>query len=65
MLYLLFPVAFWAASLALHVPPIRSLNLFVERLVRLGLSSAASLRSFPRLHFMFSRFFFALFHSTR
>ncbi|KAL8459901.1 hypothetical protein ACS0TY_030945 [Phlomoides rotata] len=57
MIQLFFTVAFSAAPLTLYIPPIRSLNLFVET-VELLLRDAVShaLSVYPRLRLAFSRF---------
>ncbi|KAG8371927.1 hypothetical protein BUALT_Bualt12G0013700 [Buddleja alternifolia] len=58
MLELFFTVAFSAAPLVLYIPPIRSLNLFVETMeycLRGGATYALSFS--PRLRLVVSRFF--------
>ncbi|KAG6595630.1 hypothetical protein SDJN02_11617, partial [Cucurbita argyrosperma subsp. argyrosperma] len=62
MLQLFFAVAFSAVPLTLYVPPIRSLNLFVETLEELLRDSAAhTLRVYPRFRQAFSRLFASIF----
>ncbi|XP_027072874.1 uncharacterized protein LOC113775344 [Coffea eugenioides] len=56
MIELFFAVAFSAMPLTLYVPPIRSLNLFVESLVNLlRQTTAYTHRVFPRLRTAVSR----------
>lgn len=52
MLQVFFALAFSAAPLMLYVPPMRSLNLFVETLEGLARETADySLRTAPRIRF--------------
>ncbi|GMP63612.1 hypothetical protein CsSME_00025234 [Camellia sinensis var. sinensis] len=61
MLQLFFALAFSAVPLTLYVPPIRSLNLFVESVEQLlRQTTSYSLHAFPRLRFIVSRFFYNL-----
>ncbi|GFY98253.1 hypothetical protein Acr_12g0007940 [Actinidia rufa] len=62
MLQLFFAVAFTAAPLALHVPRIRCLNLFVENIEQLLRQSSSVSR---RLRHLISRFFSTAFRTTR
>ncbi|CAA6653648.1 unnamed protein product [Spirodela intermedia] len=56
MLQLLIAVAFSAAPLTLYLPPVRSLNPFVEVLEAfLGQFSLQTHRIYPRLRIGFSR----------
>ncbi|KAL7097948.1 hypothetical protein ACP275_10G174800 [Erythranthe tilingii] len=56
MLELLFTAAFAAAPLILYIPPIRSLNLFVEAMELLLLDAVSYVFSiFPRLPLAASR----------
>ncbi|KAI8545814.1 uncharacterized protein LOC131334315 [Rhododendron vialii] len=56
MLQLFFAVAFSAVPLTLYVPPIRSLNLFVETMEELFReSSLYTGRFYPRLRYACSR----------
>ncbi|GKV25727.1 hypothetical protein SLEP1_g35122 [Rubroshorea leprosula] len=62
MLQLFFAVAFSAVPLTLYVPPIRSLNLFVETLENLFRQSARyTLRAYPSIRLAVSRIFHSLF----
>ncbi|KAL3569167.1 hypothetical protein D5086_029057 [Populus alba] len=62
MLQLFFAVAFSAVPLTLYVPPIRSLNLFVETIEDvLRQTSLYTVRAYPRIRLVFSRFFRNLF----
>ncbi|GAA0138341.1 hypothetical protein Leryth_001149 [Lithospermum erythrorhizon] len=66
MLELFFAVAFSAVPLTLYVPPIRSLNLFVESIELLVRPTAGfSIRTGPRLRGVFSRFLSALLHNQQ
>ncbi|KAJ9181116.1 hypothetical protein P3X46_009282 [Hevea brasiliensis] len=66
MLQLFFAVAFSAVPLTLYVPPIRSLNSFVETIEGLLHHIALySFRTYPRLRLAFSRIFSNLFHLFR
>ncbi|KAJ9184759.1 hypothetical protein P3X46_004454 [Hevea brasiliensis] len=66
MLQLFFAVAFSAVPLTLYVPPIRSLNSFVETIEDLLRQTAIySLRAYPRLRLAFSRIFSNIFHLSR
>ncbi|KAI7996198.1 hypothetical protein LOK49_LG10G02936 [Camellia lanceoleosa] len=61
MIQLFFALAFSAVPLTLYVPPIRSLNLFVESVEQLFRQTTSySLHAFPRLRFIVSRFFSSL-----
>ncbi|KAL1561961.1 DIS3-exonuclease-like protein [Salvia divinorum] len=56
VLHLFFTIAFSAAPLTLYIPPVRSLNLFVETVEAMWKeSSAHTLRLYPRLRYAFSR----------
>ncbi|KAK6941854.1 hypothetical protein RJ641_027231 [Dillenia turbinata] len=56
MLQLFFAVAFSAVPLTLYVPPIRSLNLFVETLENLlRQTTVYTLRAYPRIRLACSR----------
>ncbi|GLT64612.1 hypothetical protein SLA2020_370940 [Shorea laevis] len=62
MLQLLLPLAFSAVPLTLYVPPIRSLNLFVETLEGVVHHTAAfTLRTYPRIRLALSRVIRSLF----
>ncbi|XVF75822.1 hypothetical protein PTKIN_Ptkin13bG0217500 [Pterospermum kingtungense] len=66
MLQLFFAVAFSAVPLTLYLPPMRSLNLFVETIEDLVRETALyTLRAYPRLRHGFSRIFRSIFHSSR
>ncbi|KAM7500195.1 hypothetical protein LguiA_024609 [Lonicera macranthoides] len=66
MLQMFFAMAFSAVPLTLYVPPIRSLNLFVQSLEQfLRQTSVYSVRVNPRLRLAFSRLFASLFRSPR
>ncbi|CAL9025801.1 unnamed protein product [Prunus brigantina] len=66
MLQLLFAVAFSAVPLTLYVPPIRSINLFVETIEYfLRHTADYSIRLYPRLRHAFSRLFSSLLHFSR
>lgn len=66
MMQLLFAVAFSAAPLTLYVPPIRSLNLFVETVeVALRQTAVHALRAYPRIRFAFSRLLRSLLRPSR
>ncbi|KAI3445019.1 hypothetical protein Pfo_001684 [Paulownia fortunei] len=56
MLHLFFAVAFSAVPLTLYIPPIRSLNLFVEIMEGMWKeSSAHTVRIYPRFRYACSR----------
>ncbi|WOH04352.1 hypothetical protein DCAR_0623761 [Daucus carota subsp. sativus] len=56
MLHMFFAVAFSAVPLILYIPPVRSLNLFVQTMEELlRESSAHTNRFYPRLRFACSR----------
>ncbi|OMO80824.1 hypothetical protein COLO4_23931 [Corchorus olitorius] len=56
MLQLLFTIAFSAAPLTLYVPPVRSLNLFVETMEDLVRESRVyTNRLYPRVRLIWSR----------
>ncbi|KAK9157807.1 hypothetical protein Scep_004381 [Stephania cephalantha] len=56
MLQLFFAVAFSAVPLTLYIPPVRSLNLFVETLeILLRQTTAYTLRAYPRVRYACSR----------
>ncbi|KAG9131449.1 hypothetical protein Leryth_015283 [Lithospermum erythrorhizon] len=56
MLQMFFAVAFSAVPLILYVPPIRSLNLFVESIeLLIRPTSVFIIRTFPRFQLVFSR----------
>ncbi|KAL4323530.1 hypothetical protein GQ457_11G019880 [Hibiscus cannabinus] len=56
MLQLLFTIAFSAAPLILYVPPVRSLNLFVETVEDLVRESRGyTHRLYPRARLVWSR----------
>ncbi|XP_065856706.1 uncharacterized protein [Euphorbia lathyris] len=66
MLQLFFAVAFSAVPLTLYVPPIRSLNLFVETIEELlRQTSLYTLRVYPRLRLAISRIFSNLIRLSR
>ncbi|KAK2653243.1 hypothetical protein Ddye_013099 [Dipteronia dyeriana] len=66
MLQLFFAVAFSAVPLTLYVPPIRSLNLFVETIEDLfRQTSVYTLRAYPRFRSAFSRIVLSLFRLPR
>ncbi|KAI4387144.1 hypothetical protein MLD38_004995 [Melastoma candidum] len=65
MLQLLLALAFSAVPLTLYVPPIRSLNLFVETMEGLiRQTSLMALRAYPRIRLACSRIL-ASFHISR
>ncbi|CAI0377066.1 unnamed protein product [Linum tenue] len=56
MLQLFFAVAFSAVPLTLYIPPIRSLNLFVETIEDMLRQMAVhTIRTYPRIRLAFSR----------
>ncbi|KAL5744038.1 hypothetical protein ACOSP7_026895 [Xanthoceras sorbifolium] len=66
MLQLFFAVAFSAVPLTLYVPPIRSLNLFVETIEQfLRQTTLYTFRAYPRFRTAFSRLFHSLFRVSR
>ncbi|CAB4286740.1 unnamed protein product [Prunus armeniaca] len=66
MLQLLFAVAFSAVPLTLYVPPIRSINLFVETIEYFLRNTAVySIRLYPRLRHAFSRLLNSFLHFSR
>ncbi|KAM2229960.1 hypothetical protein ACFX1S_014423 [Malus domestica] len=66
MLQLLFAVAFSAVPLTLYVPPIRSLNLFMETVEDLLRHTTVYTHSlYPRLRLGFSRLLSSLVRFTR
>ncbi|OWM67220.1 hypothetical protein CDL15_Pgr000672 [Punica granatum] len=66
MLQLFFAVAFSAVPLTLYVPPIRSLNLFVETLEDLLRQTAVyTLRAYPRVRLACSRIFHSVVRFAR
>lgn len=66
MLQLFFTVAFSAAPLTLYVPPIRSLNLFVEAMEDMVRESRTyTTRAYPRLRVAWSRILNCIFCNTR
>ncbi|KAJ4706439.1 DIS3-exonuclease-like protein [Melia azedarach] len=65
MLQIFFAVAFSAVPLTLYLPPIRSLNLFVETLEDLfRQTSVYTLRTYPRIRVALSRIFNSIFSSS-
>ncbi|XP_021912656.1 uncharacterized protein LOC110826337 [Carica papaya] len=57
MLQLLFTLAFSAVPLTLYIPPVRSLNLFVETMEELFRESRMyTNRLYPRARHVWSRF---------
>ncbi|KAM6568439.1 hypothetical protein CsatB_016424 [Cannabis sativa] len=61
MLQLFFAVAFSAVPLTLYVPPIRSLNLFVEIMEDfLRQTTVYTLRAYPRIRLGCSRIYNSL-----
>ncbi|KAJ1686399.1 hypothetical protein LUZ63_017789 [Rhynchospora breviuscula] len=66
MLQILFAVAFSAAPLTLYVPPVRSLNLFVQSIeVMVRESEPVSRRTFFRLRLGLRRIFARLSRAFR
>ncbi|KAK1282607.1 hypothetical protein QJS10_CPB22g01364 [Acorus calamus] len=66
MLQLLFAVAFSAAPLTLYVPPVRSLNPFVEAIeTMLRETSSYTVTTFPRIRLAFSRVLSSLLRRPR
>ncbi|EEF35635.1 conserved hypothetical protein [Ricinus communis] len=62
MLQIFFAVAFSAVPLTLYVPPIRSLNLFLETIEELlRQSTSYTIQAYPRIRLAFSRLFSNLF----
>ncbi|KAM7265726.1 hypothetical protein ACFE04_003409 [Oxalis oulophora] len=62
MLQLFFAVAFSAVPLTLYIPPVRSLNLFVETLEDLlRQTTLHTLRAYPRLRVAVTRLFHSFF----
>ncbi|KAK1425288.1 hypothetical protein QVD17_20639 [Tagetes erecta] len=58
MLHMFFAVAFSAVPLTLYVPPIRSLNLFVQTIEEIwNESSGYTHRVYPRIRYAFRRIF--------
>ncbi|KAI4325652.1 hypothetical protein MLD38_031032 [Melastoma candidum] len=65
MLQLLLAVAFSAVPLTLYVPPIRSLNLFVETVEgMLRQTAILTLRAYPRVRLACSRILSSLLRTT-
>ncbi|KAK3446744.1 hypothetical protein EUGRSUZ_A02389 [Eucalyptus grandis] len=66
MLQLFLAVAFSAVPLTLYVPPIRSLNLFVETVEGLFRQTTLyTLRAYPRIRLAFSRLYNSLVRFSR
>ncbi|KAE8098816.1 hypothetical protein FH972_016852 [Carpinus fangiana] len=66
MLQLFFAVAFSAVPLTLYVPPIRSLNLFVETIEDfVRQTTVYTLRAYPRVRLAFSRIINSILRPTR
>ncbi|XP_030927332.1 uncharacterized protein LOC126692998 [Quercus robur] len=66
MLQLFFAVAFSAVPLTLYVPPIRSLNLFVETIEELlRQTTTYTVRAYPRVRLAFSRILNSIIRLTR
>ncbi|XP_007028829.2 PREDICTED: uncharacterized protein LOC18599003 isoform X1 [Theobroma cacao] len=66
MLQLFFAVAFSAVPLTLYVPPVRSLNLFVQTVEDILRQTALyTLRAYPRIRLGLSRIFHSIFHLSR
>ncbi|KAF3442572.1 hypothetical protein FNV43_RR16488 [Rhamnella rubrinervis] len=66
MLQLFFAIAFSAVPLTLYIPPIRSLNLFVETVENfLRQTATYTLRTYPRVRMGCSRIFNSLVRLTR
>ncbi|KAI3409239.1 uncharacterized protein J3R85_019607, partial [Psidium guajava] len=66
MLQLLLAVAFSAVPLTLYVPPIRSLNLFLETLEDLlRQTTLYTIRAYPRFRLAFTRLYNSLLRLTR
>ncbi|CAN0899275.1 hypothetical protein LINGRAHAP2_LOCUS20187 [Linum grandiflorum] len=66
MLQIFFAVAFSSVPLTLYIPPIRSLNLFVETMEDLLRQIAIqTLMTYPRLQVAFSRIITNLISSSR
>ncbi|KAJ6699964.1 DIS3-EXONUCLEASE-LIKE PROTEIN [Salix purpurea] len=66
MLQLFFAMAFSAMPLTLYVPPIRSLNLFVETTEDFfRQTSLYTVGAYPRIRVAFSRIFRNLFNLFR
>ncbi|KMT15423.1 hypothetical protein BVRB_3g061280 [Beta vulgaris subsp. vulgaris] len=56
MLQIFFAVAFSAVPLTLYIPPIRSLNLFVDTVEdAVRQTGSYAVRAYPRLHRAFHR----------
>jgi hypothetical protein len=65
MLQLFFAVAFSAVPLTLYVPPIRSLNLFVETIEDfVRQTTTYTLRAYPRVRLAFSRIINSILRTT-
>jgi hypothetical protein len=64
MLQLFFAVAFSAVPLTLYVPPIRSLNLFVETIEDFVRQTTYTLRAYPRVRLAFSRIINSILRTT-
>ncbi|XP_071723938.1 uncharacterized protein, partial [Rutidosis leptorrhynchoides] len=63
MLQLFFAVAFSAVPLTLYIPPIRSLNLFVETLEDLlRQTTVYTLRAYPLIRVAVARLLQSIFH---
>ncbi|GLU00257.1 hypothetical protein SLE2022_176370 [Rubroshorea leprosula] len=66
MLQLLFTVAFSAVPLTLYIPPMRSLNLFVESMEDLARESRVyTNRIYPRARHVWSRIMDCMLCNTR
>ncbi|KAF8044009.1 hypothetical protein BT93_A2096 [Corymbia citriodora subsp. variegata] len=66
MLQLFLAVAFSAVPLTLYVPPIRSLNLFVETIEELlRQTTLYTLRAYPRIRLAFTRLYNSLVRFSR
>ncbi|KAK7334625.1 hypothetical protein VNO80_26385 [Phaseolus coccineus] len=66
MLPLFFSVAFSAIPLILYIPPVRSLNLFVETMEDMERESRIyTSRIFPLLHVAWTRLISCILSSTR
>jgi hypothetical protein len=66
MLQLFFAVAFSAVPLTLYVPPIRSLNFFVETIEDfVRQTTVYTLRAYPRVRLAFSRIINSILRPTR
>ncbi|CAO2822196.1 unnamed protein product [Amaranthus hypochondriacus] len=66
MLQIFFAVAFSAVPLTLYIPPIRSLNLFVDTIEdAVRQTGSYAVRAYPRIHRALQRLFTLLLRRLR